>query len=125
VSVAVRLFLIVGLLAGQAPVCKVAVARSLTRTHAVQIATAPACKKGCCAAQRPPLPATPTRGNKPPTEPRCPTDCLSPLCSPVPVLNELPAAVVRDAVASEHLPATTAISPSCDYAFRLDRPPRA
>lgn len=123
-AVVVRLFLIVGLLAGQAPVCKVAAARALTHAHTAQPAPAPACKKACCAAHRAPAPA-PAREHRPPTEPRCPTDCLSPLCSPAPVLHEPPAAVVREGGTSERMPVATPATPGDDHPCRLDRPPRA
>jgi hypothetical protein len=72
-----------------------------------------------------PAPAAPARDHKPPTEPRCPTDCLSPLCSPVPILNEYPVAVVLDAGASERITTTVSLHPANDHPSRLDRPPRA
>jgi len=123
VSVVVRLFLVTCVLAGQTPVCKVAAARSFTRSDAAPQPPTPACKNGCCAAHVPPAPA-PTRDRQPPAEPRCPTDCLSPLCSPIPVLSELPAAVVHDAGPSECVPAPTLLPPGDDHPSRLDRPPR-
>jgi hypothetical protein len=127
VSVAVRLALVVVLLAGQTPVCKIAAARALARSPAVPApeAPAPACKKGCCAPPRTPAPAAPTRDHTPPAGPHCPTDCLSPLCSPAPVLSEPPAAVVRDADVSAHSPVAPAPVPADHHPSRLDRPPRA
>lgn len=126
-AVAVRLFLVVVLLAGETPVCKIAAARSLSHVPVPAAPTEPVrtCKKGCCAARRAPAPAAPARDQKPPTDQRCPTDCLSPLCSPVPILNECPAAVVREAGASERVPVATVTTPADDHPSRLDRPPRA
>ncbi len=122
-DVAGKLLLVVALLAGQTPVCKVAAARLVTRSPAAaQQPPAPVCKKACCATR--PAPAAPARDHKPPTEPRCPTDCLSSLCSPAPVMSEVPAVVVRDAGASECLPATTSVFPGDDHPFPHDRPPR-
>lgn len=127
VAVAVRLALVVVLLAGQTPVCKIAAAQSLYRSPATVAPAAPVrtCKKGCCASHRTPSPAAPARDHKPPTQPRCPTDCLSPLCSPVPILNVSPVAVALDSGASERFTATTSLPLADDHPSRLDRPPRA
>ena len=121
---AVRLALIVGLLAAQLPVCKVALARSLSHIPSAQPAPAKPCKKGCCAVARPSAPA-PSPEHKAPTAPQCPTDCLSPLCSPIPVLNEPAAAVVQDAGTSGRVLVAPAVAPNDHHPSPLDRPPRA
>lgn len=126
-TVAVRLALVVALLAGQTPVCKVAAARSLTRAHTTTpTPAAPTCKKGCCAAaEQRPAPAPPVRDHGPP-KPPCPADCLSPLCSPAPLIETDPsAAVAHDTGATGHLPAASCPSPGKGFRSTLDRPPRA
>lgn len=128
-SVVGRLVLVLCVLAGQTPVCKIAVARSFARptttttTAAAQLPPQ-ACKKGCCAAHRPAKPATPVRDSAPPAGPGCPVDCLSPLCTPLPVMSEIPTAVVRDAGAAGTVTAAACPFPSDAYPVPLDRPPR-
>ncbi len=124
--VAVRLFLVVCLLAGQTPVCKVEAARSLAR-KSVAVAEAratPTCKKGCCAGHSKKS-DRPTRDYGTPPTPSCPPDCLSPLCSPVPMAVGQPAvAAYHDGAAPERLPHELCPFPGDVYRTPLDRPPR-
>ena len=129
-GVAVRLLLVVGLLAAHAPGCKVAAAQSLipTRSHAPQTPEAPApkCQKGCCSAANAPAPASPKPDRGAPAKPQCPANCLNPLCAPAPALqpNAAPG-VAADLGPVEQLVPQSHTSPSDAFHNRLDRPPRA
>jgi hypothetical protein len=129
-GVAVRLLLVIGLLAAHYPGCKVAAAQSLvpTHPHAPQTPTplAVKCQKGCCSAATAPAPDAPKPDRGTPGKSKCPANCLNPLCSPAPALQpESGEGVVADLGPVEHLDLPPQTSPSDAFRNRLDRPPRA
>ena len=129
-GVVVRLLLAIGLLAGHYPGCKVAAAQSLvpTHSHAPQTPDSPAvkCKKGCCSATNSPDSGSPKPNRGAPVKPKCPANCLNPLCSPAPALQpELGEGVVTDLGPVGQLAPQPQTSTFDAFRNRLDRPPRA
>ena len=129
-SAAVRLLLVIGLLSGHFPGCKVAAAQSLVpaRSHAPQTPEAPApkCKKGCCSLAKAPAPNSPKPDRGTPGKSKCPANCLNPLCAPAPALQPNPEpGFATDLGPVEHVVPQPRTSPSDAFRDRLDRPPRA
>jgi hypothetical protein len=130
VGIAVRLLLIVGLLAAHYPGCKVAAAQSLvpTRSHAPQTPESPPakCKKGCCSAVTTLASDSPKPDRGTPDKSKCPANCLNPLCSPAPALQpDSGDGVVADIGPVEHHIPQPQTSLADAFHSRLDRPPRA
>ncbi|HVL13822.1 MAG TPA: hypothetical protein VM529_14735, partial [Gemmata sp.] len=83
------------------------------------------CKKGCCSPATAPSPDSPKPDRGAPGKPKCPANCLNPLCSPAPAIEPGSGeGLVTDLGPAEHLapPPQTRLSDAVRN--RLDRPPR-
>jgi hypothetical protein len=130
VVTAVRLLLVVGLLAAHYPGCKVAAAQSLVPSQPqlpqLPIPAPAKCKKGCCPAAEPPASESPKPNRGAPGKSHCPANCLNPLCSPAPALQPNHASGdLADLGPVEQLVPQGQTDPTDTFHNRLDRPPRA
>ena len=127
--VAVRLLLVIGLLAAQYPGCKIAAAHSLVpaRSHVPQTADTPLvkCNKGCCSGATSPTSNFPKPDDSAPDKSKYPTNSFCPLCSPAPALQPVACQVAPSEFGpAEQLVHESGTSPADAFQSRLDRPPR-